>query len=574
MKNAELVDIFEQIADMMEIVGQDRFRINTYRRAARTIGELSDDIQTLADEGRLTELQGIGKGTAERIEHWLAHGTIDVYEQLRKQIPVGLLELRNIPNVGPKTIAQLYNELDVESMDDLKQALEGEKIKSVKGIGPKTIEQMRQGIQFVTQQAGRTPIGRAWPIVSALLNRLRDMDQVIQADVAGSFRRRKETIGDIDLLATARDGQAVIDAFTQFPEVVQVLQAGSTKASVRGQRGLQIDLRVVEENQYGSALLYFTGSKEHNVRLREIAVKKDWKLNEYGLFSGETRLAGTTEESVYSRLGLTYMPPELREDRGEIQAADDDRLPDLVTLDDIRADLHMHTTASDGRNTIADMVAAAKKCSYSYLAITDHSASSRIANGLDPERLREQIDTIRTSRDDYKKFTVLTGSEVDIMADGTLDFDDDLLAELDFVVASVHSHMNQPADTITRRVIQAMKNPYVDAIGHPTARMIGQRDMLKLDMNELFRAAADTNTALEVNASWSRLDLNDVHIRQAIDAGVKLFINTDAHGTDQLWYMQLGVATARRGWATTADILNTLTWPQLKKKLKDRPRSV
>jgi len=559
MVNTELTRAFERIADLLEITGGDRFRINSYRRVARTLDALAEDIADLAARGELTMLQGVGKGTAERIEQFLKTGAIDVLTELESQLPPGLPALLSIPGMGPKKVAAVHRELNVGSLDDLKRVIASGELAQLAGFGETSVKKIADGITFLETSSERTPLGVARPVADRLADEVKKIRGVQRVALAGSLRRGAETIGDVDILCEAKDGPAVIEIFTQAKGVKRVLAAGETKGSVTielpDRRELQVDLRVVPAESFGAALQYFTGSKQHNVRLREMAIRKKWRLNEYGLFDGDTPLAGAHEGEIYERLGLPFFPPEVREDRGEFE--DPSCVESLVSLDDIRGDLHVHTTASDGTATIREMAEAAKALGYEYLAITDHSKSSAIANGLSIQRMEQHIEEIRAAGKKLKGFTLLVGCEVDILADGSLDYPDAILKECDLVVASVHSGMQGGKSSPTRRTLAAMESPYVNVIGHPTGRLLGQRRPMDIDMAAVVKAAAETGTALEVNASWQRLDLKDVHTRQAIDAGAMLAICTDAHSTGGLSTVHYGVTTARRGRAAKSTIVNT-----------------
>lgn len=567
MANQELADIFSEIADLLEIRGEDRFRVNAYRKAARTVESLAEDVADLLASGELASVPGIGKGTVEKVAQYVRDGRVQLHDELLASVPPGLPALLQIPGLGPKKVQVVWQRLRVESLDDLKRVIESGDLAELPGFGAKSVENLRAGIEFLERSAGRTPLGVAWPIARELAEGLKTAAAVRHVEVAGSVRRAKETIGDVDLLCTGEDGERIIRAFTSLPAARAVRASGDTKGAIVVETAeggdLQVDLRVVPPESFGAALQYFTGSKEHNIRLREIASRKGWKLNEYGLFDGERQIAGRDEAEIYRKLGLPFIEPELREDFGEIEAGS--ALPALVSLDDIRGDLHMHSTYSDGRDSIEEMAAAAKARGYEYIAICDHSKSEPIANGMPVERLRAQIEEIRALNRRLKGFTVLAGCECDILTGGRLDYPDELLAQCDLVVASVHMGLGQDRATVTARTIKAMENPYVTIIGHPTGRLLGRRDTMDLDIDAVVRAAASTGTALEVNASWQRLDLKDVHIRQAIAAGAMLSIDTDAHDTEQLDMMIYGVKTARRGWATKESVLNARMLAGLKK---------
>jgi len=567
--NKELAKIFDQIADLLEIKGEDPFRINSYRRVGRTLGDLNEDVADIAATGRLTDIPRVGKGTAERIEQYLQTGKVELHQQLLDEIPSGLPALLDIPGMGPKKVAAAWKKLGVTDLDSLVAVIDSGKLAELPGFGAKSVAQIKQGIEFLQRSLGRTPLGVALPVARQLAGQLADLAAVKQVEIAGSARRGRETIGDVDILCQSAAGKKVVDAFTQLEQVKQVLAAGATKGSVLveapGGADLQVDVRVVPAKSFGAALQYFTGSKEHNVRLREIAIKKKLKLNEYGLFRGDKQIAGAEEADIYAKLGLPFIPPELREDRGEIEAADN--LPRLVTLDDIRGDLHLHTTASDGHQTAEQLGRFAKDYGYEYIAVADHSKSQTIANGLSIDRMYEQIETVRAADRKVRGIAILLATEIDILAGGKLDYPDDLLAECDLVIASIHSGMGQDRATVTKRTLAAMDSPYVHVIGHPTGRLLGRREAMDIDIDQVIRHAIETHTALEVNASWQRLDLKDVHVRQAIDAGAMLVLNTDAHAPDQFDFMSFGVQTARRGWATPDSILNTRPLAALRKWL-------
>ncbi len=572
MINAELARVFERIADLLEIDGGDGFRINSYRRAARTLKDTPEDIATVAAKGLLTDLPGVGKGTARRIEQYIETGHIDVLDQLEKKLPKDLPVLLEIPGMGPKKVALAYDKLGVRDLDDLKRVIESGELAALPGLGPTSVRKIAEGIAFLESSGGRTPLGIALPIAEAFAEQVRHLKGVKRVEIAGSLRRGAETIGDIDILCDAKDGERIIKHFVAFDGVRRVLAAGATKGSVTVELGenreLQIDLRVVPAESFGAAWQYFTGSKEHNIRLREIAVRKKWRLNEYGLHKGESRIAGRREEDIYKKLGLRWIPPELREDRGEF---DEEATPDdLITLDDIRGELHVHSIASDGRCTIEQMGEGVRALGWEYVAVCDHTKSSSIANGLSIERMEQHIRDIKAANRKVKGVAILVGCECDILADGSLDYPDELLAQCDWVVASIHSAMGPSRSgklNPTERTLAAMENHYVSAIGHPTGRLLNQRPPMELDISAVVETAARTDTILEVNASWQRLDLKDVHIKQALAAGVMLAINTDAHHFDQLAEMRYGVMTARRGGATVKDILNCLPVATLRKRI-------
>ncbi|MFH1418038.1 MAG: DNA polymerase/3'-5' exonuclease PolX [Planctomycetota bacterium] len=566
MVNKEIADIFEEIADLLEIKGEQPFRVNSYRRAARTLNDLTRDVAALAEAGELGSLSGIGKSTIGKIEEYLAEGRVSLHAELLESMPEGLPALLDIQGLGPKRVAQMWRELGVDNIEGLKETIASGKLAELKGMGSKSVAQIAAAIAFAEKSAGRTPLGLAWPLATELAAAMEKVKGVGRVAICGSVRRGCETVGDLDLLCESTNGKAVIEAFTAMPQVRRTLAAGETKASVlvarRDGDEMQADCRVVPQESFGAALQYFTGSKEHNVRLREIASKKGWKLNEWGLFSGSRRLAGKDEVAIYKKLGLPSIPPEVREDRGEFDVEAPLR---LVEQADIRGDLHLHTTASDGTADAEAMARAAEERGYDYIAVTDHSRSSTIANGLSIDLMWRQIEKIRKLNKKLDATTVLTGCEVDILSDGSLDYPDQLLAACEFVVASVHVAMRQSRDKVTARVLAAMESPYVTAIGHPTGRLLGRREPMDLDMEAVIAKAAETGTALELNAAWQRLDLNDRHARMARESGVMICLSTDAHSTAQYDQMKYGLATARRAWLRPDDVLNTRPLPALRK---------
>ncbi|MBP7051641.1 MAG: DNA polymerase/3'-5' exonuclease PolX [Phycisphaerae bacterium] len=576
MDNAAISTIFSQMADVMEILGEDRFRINSYRTVARVLGEMPADVATLLENGELAETPGIGKSSLAKIEEFVKTGSIQAHRDLLTRIPPSLLELLTIPGVGPKTVKAFYHELRIRSLDDLRKALDEGLVETLPGFGPKKAEAIRKGIEFLAQAAGRIRLDQAMAAAEAVTAYLKQLPGVDTVQTAGSLRRRAETIGDVDILVGSASNEGILQSFTKAPFVERVLGAGETKASVllrTDAAPVQVDVRVVPPESFGAAAQYFTGSKAHNVRLREIAVKAGLKLNEYGLFRDEERIAGATEDEIYAQLGLDYVEPLLREDRGEVEAARKHALPKLVRLQDIRGDFHTHTNATDGAATIEEMALAAKSLGYEFLCITDHSQSTVIANGQSPERLARQIEQIHRINAKLKGTAILAGAEVDILAEGRLDFEDELLADLDWVVASVHSALGGTRERVTLRTLKAMDNPYVSCIGHPTGRLIGRREAMDLDMAAVIEHAARTGTALEVNCDPMRLDLKDVHCRMAVEAGVRLALGTDAHSPSSLTLMPFGVATAGRGWAQKTDILNTLSVAKVKSWIRSkRPR--
>ena len=571
--NKEIAGVFQQIASALELLGANRFRVNSYQRVARVLKDLTTEAESLVAENsktavrRLTAFEGIGKGSAEKIVEHVETGVIAEHQELLEKVPRGLFDVLEIPGVGPKAAQMMWRDLGIESLGDLKAQLDSPELAQLPRMGVKTVDNIRKAIAFAESAADRVPIGVARPIALRLQEVLRAVAGVTRLDFAGSLRRGRETIGDLDFLAACEDPEAVRECFTTLPEVTQVLAKGETKSSVRlavGQTVLQADLRIVPAEAYGAAMMYFTGSKEHNVRLREIAIQQNRRLNEYGLYDGtderpqdrgEAPLAAASEEDIYRTLGLPFVEPELREDRGEL----DGEPPNLITLGDMRAELHSHTVASDGKMTILELAEAVKRRGFHTLAITDHSKSSVIASGLDEERLLRHIDAIGEADAKISGIKLLAGAEVDILPDGRLDFTDEILARLDVVVASPHVSLRQDPATATQRLLRAIRHPLVHIIGHPTGRVINRREGLSPDMNALFQAAAEHDTVLEVNSNWRRLDLRDSHLRGALEHGCRIAIDTDVHREEQLDFLIYGILTARRAGLTAEACINT--WP-------------
>ncbi|QNN24220.1 DNA polymerase/3'-5' exonuclease PolX [Planctomycetales bacterium ZRK34] len=583
--NAQLAEQFDRMAQVLQLLGANRFRVAAYERGSRTLEELSQDVAELADDTKqLTAIDGIGKGLAEHIAEYVKTGKIQDIEDAVEQVPPGVIELLNIPGLGPKGVKTLWEQGGVESIEVLKQKIETGELEKLPRMGAKTIENLKKSIAFAESSGDRVNIAEALPLAESIVEQMKQVKNVTQISYGGSLRRGRETIGDIDILIACKNpdkqAEAIAEHFRQMDFVQQVLAAGKTKSSVRTRDGMQIDLRIVRDDQYGAALLYFTGSKAHNIVLRERSIKMKLRLNEYGLFKeGDDKdtdkpLAAKTEADIYKKLKLAYIPPEMREDRGEVAAAEKNKLPKLVTLDDIKAELHAHTTASDGVWSIEELAEAAKARGFHTVAVTDHSQSQVIANGLDAKRLEKHIEAIHAAAKQVKGITILAGAEVDILSDGKLDYDDDLLAELDLVVASPHVALSQPPDKATKRLIKAIENPYVHILGHPTGRLVGKREGLSPDISAIIKAAADTGTALEINAHHMRLDLRDTHARAAIEAGVMLAIDCDAHGPSHLDELRYGILTARRAWAKPTDIINCMTAAKLKAWLKQKRNNV
>jgi DNA polymerase (family 10) len=574
MDNREVAAVFYEVADILDLQGVS-FKPNAYRRAARSIEALEEDISKVAAEGRLTDIPGVGESVAKKIQEIIQTGHLSYLEKLRSQIPEGLLQILSIPDVGPKTAMILNRELGIENLEQLKKAAEEHKLRNVKGFGEKSEEKILQGMKTLDAKGKRMLLGEAYPVATAYVEYLKSQGSADMVSVGGSLRRGKETVGDIDILVGDDNPKGIMDSFVSYPHVQEVLMRGPTKSSVVLSNGLQVDVRVVDAKSWGAALIYFTGSKDHNVIIRGIGVQRGLKLNEYGLFERESGrlIAGNTEEEVYEALGLRWMPPEIREASGEVEASAADKLPTLVEQSDIRGDLHVHTEWSDGVGTIEHMVDNAVARGYGYLAVTDHSQSLKIANGLSPERLRKQVDAVRKAEERSEgKLKVFAGSEVDIKPDGSLDFPESVLKDLDIVIGSVHSRFKMGRDEMTKRVVKAIESGRIDILGHPTGRLIGERDPYDIDLEKVFSAAKSSRVCMEVNSFPDRLDLRDAHCRLAGQAGVMVAIGTDAHRLEQLDYIRFGVTTARRGWLEKGDVLNTLNSRDLAALLRRRRR--
>lgn len=563
MNNREVVEMFERVADMLAIRGDHIHRILAYRRAAESVAALGRDINQVYAEGTLTDVPGIGKTLAAKIEEMLTTGELAFYERLSMEVPPTLLELLRVEGLGPKRVKQIYDTLGVTTLDELKAAAGDGKLQQLPRMGKKTEDRLLRAIEALDRHGDdRSPIGDVWPVAQEMLQMLAAVPGVNITAVAGSLRRMKETIGDLDLLVAAETADLVMDRFCGLERVESVVARGPTKARVLLHTGLGVDLRVLPADRWGTLLSYFTGSKEHNVRLRELALKQGLSLNEHAFTAenGGAEILCASEEEVYRTLGLPYIPPPLRENRGEVEAALSGKLPHLVQTGDILGDLHVHSTWSDGRLSILEMAKAAQDRGLQYIVITDHSQSLGIGNGLSIERLQDQASEIREANEIMgPTFQILHGTEMEIKADGSLDYPDDVLAELDFVIASLHTSLSQPREQVTDRMLNAIWNPHVDMIAHPSGRLLPDRLGADLDMDMILESAVATNTILEINANPRRLDLRDIHVRRAVELGVRMAINSDAHHSDHLSFLHYGVATAQRGWAEANDIVNT--WP-------------
>jgi DNA polymerase (family X) len=568
MKNQEIADIFRQIAGILEIKGENPFRIRAYERAALNIESIPRDISHFIEEDTLTAIPGIGKDLEEKIKEIAATGKLKYLEELKKDTPSGIFEIMNVPGIGPKTAKLLYDKLNIYDLVMLERMAHAGKIRNLPGIKEKTEENILRGIEIIKRSRDRMDLKTAMDVAGSFVGKLKKLKEVKKIDPAGSLRRMKDTVRDIDILISSKDPEKVMDIFTGLPEVKNILAKGSTKASVLTTDGIQVDLRIMDSSSYGAALMYFTGSKEHNIRLRQIAIKKGLKLNEYGIFKDDKQTAGKTEEEIYKILGLPYIVPELREDRGEIEAALKKQLPELVKIDDIKGDLHVHSTWSDGGSSIEEVVLKARELGYEYIAVTDHSQGLKIAGGLDKEGLKNKRKEIESLRKKYKDIKILFGSEVDIDSDGNLDYPDTILKEMDIVIGAVHTGFKQSGDKLTKRLIKACENKYVRIIAHPTGRLWGSREPYELDLAAVFKACKDTGTALEINSFPQRLDLNEINCRKAKDSGVQIVINTDSHMAAQLDLIKFGISVARRGWLEKKDVLNTLPFEKLGVALK------
>ncbi len=569
MKNKEVAEIFRKVAALLEIKGDNPYRIRAYQRAAQNIEALTVDVEELAAKGKLERIPGIGKDLAQKIKEILETGTLQKYEELKREIPPELLKFLEIPGFGPKKAKIVYEKLGIKTIEELEKACLEHRLARLPGFGPKTEENILKGIKLLKQKRGRLPLGLVLPWAEELVSLLKKKSPVDRIDIAGSIRRRRETVKDIDILVTSKNPLKVMEIFVSLPMVEEVLLQGETKTSVRLKQGIQVDLRVVDPECYGAALAYFTGSKAHNIRIRELGVQRGLKINEYGIFRGQNRIGGREEEEVFAAVGLPWIPPELREDRGEIEAAQAGTLPRLVGYDEVLGDAHVHSKFSDGSASIEEIAAYARKLGLKWVGICDHSQGLKVAGGVPIEKIMEKKKAIEAFNKRSKDVKLLCGTEVDILADGKLDYPDEILKDFDLVIASIHTGFKQGEENLTQRIVAAMKNPFVHCIGHPTGRLLGEREPYPLDMERIISTAKETKTALEINAYYKRLDLNDIHARAAKEAGVKLLIGTDAHITDQMSYLHLGVAVARRGWCEKDDILNTLDYRRFKKYLKD-----
>jgi DNA polymerase (family 10) len=569
IRNTDIAGIFDAIADCLEIEGDNPFKIRAYRNASRTIRGLGLELkETVAGGKELTGLPGIGKELAAKIVEILETGTTQALEKLKEKVPAGVIEMLKIPGLGPKRVSALYHELKIESLTALKEAAEAGRVQALPGFGVKTEQHIREALEALSQRPARVSIALARPSVEALSSYLQQVPGVLEVAEAGSFRRCAETVGDIDILVTAGGDSPVMERFTGFADVGQVLARGTTKSSIVLRSGLQVDLRLVAPESFGAALQYFTGSQAHNIAIRRIGRQRGLKINEYGVFNADGKVAGDTEESVYRALDLSWVPPELREDRGEIEAAREGRLPELVELADIKGELHSHTKATDGRNSLEEMALGARRCGLKYLAVTDHSQYLKMVDGLDERRLLAQLEVIDRLNATLKGIRLLKGIEVEILEDGGLDLPDRVLQQLDLVIGSVHSRFRLPAQQQTERIVRAMDHRFFSILGHPSGRLINERDPYEVDMAAVIQKAKERECFLELNANPQRLDLTETHCQMAKEAGVLVAINTDAHSVAEFGQLRYGIGQARRGWLEKKDVLNTLPLDELLKLVK------
>ena len=566
MKNQEIAEVFYQIADLLEIKGELPFKIRAYRRAAQRIETLEMDIEDVYRQGKLMDIPGIGEGIAKKIKELIETGKLEYLERLKKEIPEELIKLMEIPGVGPKKALVLYKKLGITTVDQLREACEKGRLRSLEGFGELTERNILRGIEMLERSKGRFLINVAYENGIRIVDYLKKNRDVLNISIAGSLRRMKETIGDIDILVSSLNPDSIMDDFVKYPDVKEILVKGSKKTSVILRDGIQVDVRVVKPESFGAALQYFTGSKEHNIQIRNIAVKMGLKINEYGVFKKETEeyIAGRTEEEVYKAIGLDYIEPELRENRGEIELAQQGKLPKIVRYEEVRGDFHIHSTWSDGTASIEEIARKAQEMGYEFVGIADHSASLKVAYGLSEEKVLKKIQEIRKLQERFD-VRIFAGTECDIKPDGSLDYSNKILKELDFAYAAIHSRFKMGEKEMTERIVKAMENEYINILAHPTARMIGKRDPINVDLERIFEAARETNTFMEINAFPDRLDLNDVHAKMAKERGVKLAIGTDSHSLDHMRFLKFGTAMARRGWLEKKDILNTYDLREIEK---------
>jgi len=569
IQNSDVSNIFNKVADLLEIEGANPFRVRAYRNAARAVGSLPRNVKDMIDSQEdLSDLPGIGKDLAGKIEEIAKTGSLGQLEELECKTPSSLSEVMKIEGLGPKRVRALHQHLNVVTLEDVEEAARQGKVRELEGFGEKIEQKILEGLEAFEAAKARIKLMEAEQRAESLLAYLKKEKGIKDITVAGSYRRRKETVGDLDILVTCRKGSAVMDHFVAYEDIKKVISKGKTRATIVLRSGLHVDLRVLPQVSYGAALHYFTGSKAHNIAVRKLGVKRNLKINEYGVFKEDERIAGKTEKEVYNQIDLPYIEPELRENRGEVEAAQEGELPHLIRMEDLRGDLHAHTKATDGHATLEEMAKAAKDHGYDYLAITDHSRKVAMAHGLDAKRLAKQIKEIDHLNDNLKGMVLLKGIEVDILKDGSLDLSDDILKELDLVVCSVHYHRELSKEKMTERVLRAMDNPYFNIFAHPTGRLINERDPYEIDLEKIMEGAKERGCFLEINSYPDRLDLSDSHAKMAKDMGLKLAISTDAHSIADLDFIRYGIDQARRGWLETDDVINTRSLEQLRKLLK------
>jgi DNA polymerase (family 10) len=569
MKNQFVADILYLVANLLDLKGEIFFKTRAYRIAAQTIEALDEDIEKLVNQGRIESIPGVGEALAKKITELVQTGKLEYLERLKKEVPTGLIDLLGIPGLGPKKVAALYKNLGITNTQELREAANKGELRTLEGFGEITERNILRGIQLREKTSGRVLLNVAYEDGTGYITYLKRCKQIEKINIAGSLRRMKETIGDLDILISSKNPETIMQYFVSYPEVAQVLAKGTTKSSVLLNDNLQVDLRVVDEKSYGAALQYFTGSKDHNVTLRGLAIRKGYKLNEYGLFDKNTEkyIAGKTEEDIYKKIGFSYIEPELRENRGEFEAAKKKKLPNLVGYDEINGDFHVHSLWSDGSDSIEAIASVAQQRHYSFIGITDHSQSLKIANGLTEDRIQKKIQEIKTLNKKFPDLRILCGTECDIKTDGTLDYNNKILKQFDFVYIGIHTAFKMDRETMTKRIIKGMDNEQVDFVAHPTGRLIGKREPYEVDLEQIIDTAKETDTRLEINSFPDRLDLDDTHVKLAKEHGVQFVLGTDSHSINHLDFMRFGIATARRGWLEKKDILNTYSLKDIEKIL-------
>jgi len=570
MENQDIAKYLEHIAELLEIKNENKFKVRAYYKAAQTVLDLPQNLAILDRQNKLKDIPGVGESISAVIDELIKTGRSSYYDELKKKVPEGLLKLLEVPDVGPKTAELLFRELGIDSIEKLEEAAREHKIMELSGMGEKSEENIVNGIAIVKQKGNRMLLNEASLLAESVINALKKKAPIEKIEAVGSLRRMKETVGDIDILVVSKKSVDVIDKFTTLEQVNKVLAKGDTKASILNSSGVQIDLRVVKSDEFGSAMHYFTGSKNHNIAIRELAIKKGLKVSEYGVFKGEKKISGKEEADIFDALDLDFIEPEMREDRGEIEASLNGKLPKVIDYSDIKGDFHIHSNLSDGTNTLEEIASAAKKLGYEYIAISDHSQSLRIANGLTVERLKKKISDVKKLRDKVKKPYIMCGAEIDIKPDGSLDYPDSLLKELDFVIAAIHSSFKMDEETMTKRIIKGISNKYVNLFAHPQGRLIGKREAYKVNMEELIKAAVKFNVCLEINSNPERLDLSDIYVKRAKEAGIMMTVDTDSHSIEQFPLMRFGVGVARRGWLEKKDVLNTLPLKEMLKRVGEK----